>query len=178
MNQSISNFLSFKGKSLLFLSAEGIIWIAIKPVCEALKVDYRRQARTIMSDPVLGAAWSNQTIQIPGDQKRMMTCLPEKLVYGWLFSIRSNSKELLEYKMECYNILFDHFHGTFSIRQKVLKEKALIRRKLISLQDELYKDEKFLEYQRLRGEEMRLGITLKDIDRKEVGDQLSLFIEN
>jgi len=43
MNKHIVKFLEFKGKNIVYLSANGRYWIAIKPVCEVLCVDYIRQ---------------------------------------------------------------------------------------------------------------------------------------
>lgn len=124
MKQSIANFLEFKGKSLLFISVTGTTFIAVKPVCEALGVDYIQQYKNIQSDPILGPALCKHTIQVPGDQARNMVCLPEDKIYGWLFSIKSDSPDLLAYKWECYDILFKHFHGAITGRKELLAQKA------------------------------------------------------
>ena len=111
MKQSIAIFLEFKGKNLLFLAKNGIYWIAVKPICEVLEVDYIRQFKNMKEDPILGPALSKQTMQVPNDQTRSLVCLPEHFIYGWVFSIKSQSPQLLEYKKDCYEILFNHFHG-------------------------------------------------------------------
>ena len=77
MRQSIERFLEFNGKTLLFLAKDGTFWIAIKPVCEALGIEYTRTFKNITSDPILGPALAKQPMQVPGEQTRNMVCLPE-----------------------------------------------------------------------------------------------------
>ena len=175
MKQSIVKFLEFKGKSLLFLSKDGIYWIALKPICEALNVNYQQQHKNILADLILGPASCNHTIQIPNDQARIMTCLPEYLIYGYIFSIRSDSPELLEYKKECYKVLFDYFHGTITSRQNLIKEKAQLQTERISLENDLRQDNRFVRYEEVKAGEARIGKGLKRLDNEEINQQLSLF---
>jgi len=119
MNEQIVKFLEFKGKNIVYLSANGAYWIAVKPICEALSIDYIQQYKNLKKDPILTSVLCKHTMQIPGDdQFREYTCLPEEIIYGWIFSIRSKSKELREYKMECYRVLYNHFHGTICIQRR------------------------------------------------------------
>lgn len=64
MKQIIAKLLEFKGKNLLFLAKDGIYWIAIKPVCEVLGVEYSRSFKNIKEDPILGPALSIQPMQV------------------------------------------------------------------------------------------------------------------
>ena len=43
MNKQVVKFLEFKGKNIVYLSVDGTYWIAIKPVCEAISINYNRQ---------------------------------------------------------------------------------------------------------------------------------------
>ncbi len=65
MKQTIVKFLAFQGKNLLFLQKNGTYWIAIKPVCEAIKVEYTRSFKNIHADPILGHALAVQPMQVP-----------------------------------------------------------------------------------------------------------------
>ena len=38
MEKSIRKFLEFNGKTIYFLSKDGDYWVAIKPICDALKL--------------------------------------------------------------------------------------------------------------------------------------------
>ena len=48
MKKDIKKFLEFNGKSIHFLSAGGEYWIALKPICEVLEVDYSSQLTNII----------------------------------------------------------------------------------------------------------------------------------
>ncbi len=175
MKQSITKFLEFKGKTLLFLAKNGTYWIAIKPVCEVLGIEYTRTFKNVKADPILGPALAIQPIQVPYDQVRNFVCLPEELIYGWIFSIQSGSQELTEYKKECYHILYDYFHGTITSRRELLKEKARIELERSAREIKLLDNKEFIEWQRLKAEEARLGIALKRNDREEITEQKELF---
>ncbi|MEM7550881.1 MAG: phage antirepressor N-terminal domain-containing protein [Bacteroidota bacterium] len=131
-------FLQFNGKAIYSLDVEGEYWIAIKPICEALGVDYIAQYKAVKKNEILGQLLSEQTMVDSAESRRKMVCLPEKFIYGWLFSIRSESEELKRYKLECYEVLYNHFHGQIagirnlvSLREQfdteVEDKKALLR---------------------------------------------------
>lgn len=170
--------MEFNGKTLVFLAVDGTYWIAIKPVCEALNINFSRQYRALKADPILGPAWSIQTMQVPGDQARNMACLPEKFIYGWIFSIRSESSELLEYKRACYNILYEYFHGTITRRKKLFEEKARIQNERNYLENDLRKQDNFIKLEDLRAREARIGKELKEMDSNMLDEQLSMFKES
>ena len=47
MKSKIKKFLEFNGKTISFLCKEGEYWVAIKPICEALGVNYNRQYQNL-----------------------------------------------------------------------------------------------------------------------------------
>jgi len=114
-------------------------------------------------------------MQVPGDQVRNMTCLPEEYVYGWIFSIQSDSPELLQYKQECYHALFNHFHGAITSRRDLLREKITLQQERLSLENSLRQNEKFVRYENLRAQEARIGIALKRIDKQDMEEAADLF---
>ena len=176
MNKQIVKFLEFKGKNIVYLSENGTYWIAVKPICEALNVDYLRQYKNLKKDPILISALSKMTMQIPGDdQLREYTCLPEKYVYGWIFSIRSVSRELQEYKMECYQVLYDHFHGSITRRRGLILEKANLTAKRRQLEKTLSQDPVYIELAKLKAREISIGKKIKAVERSEVQAELNLF---
>ena len=175
MKQDVVNFLEFKGKSLLFTAVTGTTYVAIKPVCEAINVDYTQQFKNINADLILGPALCKYTMQVPGDQPRSMVCLPEYFVYGWIFSIKSKSEDLLEYKKECYLILYNHFHGSIGKRKELLLTKATSKVELENIKDRLRKNQDYLRYEELQGEIMRIGKDLKELDANFEAEQMRLF---
>lgn len=168
MNQKVSNFIDFKGKNILFARVKGKYWISIKSVCEAINVNYNRQFQNIQADPILGSAFANQQIQVPDDQGRSMACLPEYLVYGWIFSIKSASPELIEYKKECYAVLYDHFHGVITRKAEMYSEMAKAKKRMAELEAALNTTPEYAEFTEMRMRYARLWKNIKDTS--EMGD--------
>ena len=54
-------FLSFNGKAIYFKENQNEYWIAIKPICEALNVDYIRAYKNLTKDELLSQLLSEQT---------------------------------------------------------------------------------------------------------------------
>jgi hypothetical protein len=178
MNKLVKNFLEFEGKTLLFKSVDGTLWIAIKPICELIGVDHSAQLKSIKRDPILGSAWSVQTIQVPSDQPRNMVCMAEKFIYGWLFNIQSDSPDLLIYKWKVYEILFDYFQGSISGRNQLLEEKTRDKLRIEQIENSLMEDERFQEYMALKCGLNYHNKKLRDFDRRIITQQLSLWMEN
>ena len=154
---------------------DGVIWIALKPLCEAIGINYKRAHSNLMTDPILGPASSNQRMQIIEDQSRYLTCLPENLIYGWIFSIESKSPSIVEYKRECYDVLFNHFHGAITRRSELIIEKAKTQQKRIEIEKILGYNEKFVLYNDLKAKEARIGKAIKEADAEEIANHLELF---
>ncbi len=171
-------FLSFNDELITYLSVDGNYWISMPSICKALKVDVRRSIRNAKNDPILGPAMSIQTVQVPGkggSQTRKVTCVPEYLVYGWLFSLNSKSEKLLEYKRTCYQLLYQHFHGNIGNRKKLLLERKSIDVQIGQLKAELKnEDVKYQQLRELEGNRKLLSTRLNSID-KEILNQTSLF---
>jgi len=162
--QQIKDFLEFNGHNMYFTLRDGVWWIALKPICEALNVDYIRQFKNIKVDEILGPALSKQTIQVPNDQGRSMVCLPEFYIYGWLFQIRSESKELVKYKWACYKILYEHFQGTITRRQQVLNDRFSHSQEKADLEKALSRNKDFVRLRELDKEIRGLNGQLRKMD--------------
>ncbi len=124
MKQHVSKFLEFNGKTLVFLAVNGEYWIALKPICEVLGVDYIRAFRNTKDDAVFGQLLSEQTMVAADGKSRQMASLPEKWIYGWIMQLESKSPELLQYKKLCYEVLNDYFHVAITGRKNLLVQKA------------------------------------------------------
>lgn len=178
MKKELKQFLNFNGQNINVLTKDGTTWVAIKPICTALGVDYIRQFKNVQEDIILSGVLSKQTIHDSINRLQEMVCLPEKYVYGWLFSINSQSEQLIKYKKECYDILFDHFHGAMTARLNSLRVRTEAEME-IEMWNEKLKETN--EYQKLklaeakRAEENRL---LKKQDEKLIENQISIFPNN
>ena len=176
MNKQVVKFLEFRGKNLVYLCENSTYWIAVKPVCEALNINYNRQYQQIRKDAILVSAFAKKQMQIPGDdQIRKYFCLSEEFIYGWIFSIDSKSKELELYKRECYHVLYEHFHGIITRRRILIKEKADASVKRRKVEHTLLKNPEYLELTKLRAQELSIGRKLKQIERCEIDEELDLF---
>jgi hypothetical protein len=112
---------------------------------------------------------------------REMLCLPEKYVYGWLFSINSESPELIEYQQKCYDILFQHFHGALTGRIETLTQRSETQLQILDLQEKVdMKLQAMEEYQKikeLKGLDKKLKQSLTEMDTELMEAQLRLFID-
>lgn len=174
-------FLEFNGKKIIFLSVDGTYWIALKPILDALKMDADRSLKTLKKDPILGPERSKQTVQVSKNGKiqgRNMTCLPEKYIYGWLFSLRSDSPELIKYKRTCYELLFNHFHGTITNRKELLLKRDTINKKIGDIKQTLKEqDDNYKLLRNLESQRKQVSAQLNSID-KELINQPELFSSN
>ena len=169
-------YIEFKGKKIVFEQKKSINWITIRSVCEAIGVNYNRQFQNIKEDPILRSAFAKQQMQVPGDnQKREVLCLPEKYVYGWIFSIKSESPELLVYKEECYHVLANHFKGIIKSQTELYTEIAKERRKIQQCEKVLADNP---EYQEYINSKMRVARLWKNVREATNDPELFDQIEN
>ena len=124
MKEEVKKFLEFNGKTIFFVASNGQYYIAIKPICRALNVDYVQQFKNLKEDEILSQLLCLHTMVGPDNRFRKHVCLPEFFIYGWIFQIQSQSPELLKYKWECYRVLYEFFHGAITGRKELLSEKA------------------------------------------------------
>lgn len=164
MKTNSSNFLQFNNTNILFTSVEGITYVAIKPICQALNVDYSAQLKVVKNDPILAPEYVIQPIQIPNFQGRNYTCIPEKYIYGWIFSIKSDSTELLQFKRQCYDLLYNHFHGIIGRRKELLLDVAETQIKITHLKKDLENNKTYQELLDLENAKKLLTAEMKKVD--------------
>lgn len=166
MSTKINKFLEFNGRTIYYLDVNGTNWIAIKPICEVLGVNYNRQFQNLKEDEILLSEFAIQQMQLPGtSQRRSFVCLPEKFIYGWLFSIKSESQELKEYKKKCYEVLFNHFNGLITKRRQFMQERVDIDSRIEELRKELKEtDSKYQEMESLLRKRKEINGEFKSLD--------------
>jgi len=116
--------LEINKREILFKYINGQWWIALKPICEALGVNYDRALQNVKSDEILFQLYAKQHMVGADFKNREMVSLPERYIYGWIFSLQSKSEVLIAYKKQCYDILYDYFHNKLVERAASLKEKT------------------------------------------------------
>ena len=145
-------------------------------MCEVLNIDYIQQYKNINDDEILRPKLCKHTILLPGDtQSRRYVCLPEEFIYGWIFSIRSESKELKAYKIECYRVLYNHFHGIITRRRELMKQKADTNFKRRKIENALAQNNEFKEFNKLKTCERQINKKLREIENSEMQEELELF---
>ena len=168
-------FLQFNGKTIYFQSFDGQFWIAIKPICEILNVNYNRSFQNLKDDEILGQLFAKQQMVGADNRIREMVSLPEKYIYGWIFSLQSKSEELRNYKKECYEILYNYFHGTITGRKELLKKKVEIDIELTKAENELIENPAYIKIQELKKKQSEVNKGLKNNDQKVIQETITLF---
>ncbi len=108
---------SFVGHKLIIAERNNQRYVAMKPLVQALGLDWRAQQRLINGDPCLKEG--KVYIKLPGadgKQYKMFALSVDKLC-GWLclVPVRRYKPELQEklnrYREKCFEVLHEHFHG-------------------------------------------------------------------
>lgn len=167
MKQSIADFLEFKHENIPFIIKDGVYLVAVKPICQAIGIDYKDQYRKIKNSFLFGPEWVISPMQVPGDQLRKYGCLPEKFIYGWLASINSDNNKLLEYQRECIEILDAHFNGTITKRKRLIYDKAKLRHDQAQLIESLKDNKDFNKLEELRKQSIKIGQQLRAINEAD-----------
>ncbi|MDO5858943.1 phage antirepressor N-terminal domain-containing protein [Myroides odoratimimus] len=87
--------------------------IPIKPICEALGINFSSQLQKIKSDKILAPIMVQSTTVGADNKNREMACLPLKYIFGWLFTINPGNVQeeaqdkVIQYKKECYDAIYD-----------------------------------------------------------------------
>lgn len=109
--------VKFHGATLSLVNHNSKPYVAIKPICEALTLDWSAQRQRMLRNPVLHQGMVITTIPSNGGTQEMV-CLPLSMLNGWLFGINANRvnnpeirKKLIEYQFECYDALNSYWSG-------------------------------------------------------------------
>lgn len=179
MQNTVDQLPIFNGRRISMVATDGQWYVAIKPICEGLDVDYIQQFKNLKDDGILGQLLCEHTMVAADGKLRKMTCLPEKFIYGWLFSIRSDSPKLIEYKRVCYELMYDHFHGALTGRIGIIAERSALDLQIEDLERKLTESEDYQQIQELKKRKTQLGKELtrqvRTYDNNLVAVQTSLF---
>lgn len=156
--------LKFNGKAISLIMADGSWYVAVKPICELLNVAFNKQFERIKTHKILSQLYTKWDIVAADGRTREMLCLPEKYVYGWLFSINSDSPELIEYQQKCYDILYNHFHGQITFRYNVLCEKTETLAEIEALETKIKNSPEVQRLAELKSKKKNCDKTLTDWD--------------
>lgn len=174
MNKRVSKFLEFNGKTLVFLAVDGKYWIALKPICEALGVNWARQHTNLLADPIYGQLYADQHMVAADGKSRKMTSLSEEWIYGWIMQLQSSSPDLVEYKKECHRVLYNHFHGTITGRKELLSQKARAQVEMDEVMNTLSPD-MALKFDKAKKRLNQVTAQLRELDGDTLEEERNLF---
>jgi hypothetical protein len=110
--------VNFRGDELYGFKQEDGVFLAAKPMVEAMGLSWEPQRQRIQRDPVLSEGASMMKVPFGRGGAQDMLCLKLELVNGWLFGIDSARVKdeqvrarVILYQRECYQVLHDHFAG-------------------------------------------------------------------
>lgn len=107
--------VEFHGATLSASIIDGAPCVAIRPIVEALGLDWASQFTRIKRHPVLSATVVVTTTVAEDGKNREMMFLPLSMLNGWLFGVSVNRvkpelrDKLIQYQRECFEVLADHF---------------------------------------------------------------------
>ena len=96
--------------------ADGTILVPLRPICEALGLDWSAQRRRLLRDPVLASERGVAVMATPTGPQEMVI-LPLRVLPGWLFGVSAARvrpelrAKILRYQRECYEVLWSAFKG-------------------------------------------------------------------
>ena len=160
--------MSFDNDLIGVVEENGQYFVAMKPVCEALGLDWSTQRQIMKDDPVLGSMVGNKPTVGKDGKEREMVCLPLNFLNGWLFKIDASRYEgerrgkIMRYQRECYEVLADHFLPRISAEEN--KAIRIEFNRLLERQD-------FLEAQ----VDSALGLASKAWGYVEQKENLAIF---
>lgn len=156
-------------------------YVPIRPICEALGIDFSVQLKKLKEHPIFGSTVvMNTTVGADGKEREMATILFE-FVFGWLGQIdprkvRENVREsLIRYQLECYHALYNHFtrFADFIEQKQHLIEEQLV---IVEEAKSNFKNAKsILDEANTKLNAIR-KLTLDDYDAEKC--QLKLFTDN
>ena len=142
MNNTKLETIQFHNQSLIVLNHENKPYIAIKPICENIGLDWEAQRQRIKRNEILNSTACMIKVVAKDGKNREVLCLPLGYLNGWLAGIELSRvnpqiKPLLkQYQLECFDVLYNHFMpkvasqypNTISIEQQQAIKQAVNER--------------------------------------------------
>ncbi|OOF84656.1 antirepressor [Rodentibacter ratti] len=159
-NQISTQTISFYGSDLITLKVEDVIYTAVRPLVEAIGLDWAGQTVKLNKNKDKFNCCDISTVGADGKVRKML-CMPLKKLNGWLFSInpekvRSDLKEkVIRYQEECFEALYNYWHFGKAERKTTTDERTGLRQAvsaLVSKKGLIYSEAYSLIHQRFNVE--------------------------
>lgn len=108
--------VNFRGDELYGFKQDDGVFVALKPIVEAMGMDWSAQYRRVQRDPILSEGIAIMATPWGRGGSQDAVCLKMDLLNGWLFTIDSSRitnlevrEKVIVYQRECYGVLYRHF---------------------------------------------------------------------
>ncbi len=115
MNEVVK--VEFNGSEIAVIEKDGTQYVAMKPIVEAMGLEWKKQQELIKRDPVLSSVTTIMVVTGADGKAYEMICLPIDYLNGWLFKVPASrytgkrKETIIRYQKECYRVLFEYFHN-------------------------------------------------------------------
>lgn len=170
-NQISTQTVSFNNQSLITVEQNGVHYVAMKPICENIGIQWESQYNRIRRDDVLNSVIFIMNMTGSDSKNYQMICLPIEYLNGWLFGIDINRcnpeirDTLIKYKKECYQALHDYWFNGKAERKTTADDRTGLRNAvnmLVSKKGLIYSDAYHLIHQRFNVESIE-DLTLEQL---------------
>lgn len=124
MTATAITVIKFHNQALSTVQHNGQPYVAMKPIVEAIGLDWDGQRQRIRRHQVLSEGAVMITAVAEDGRKRQMSFLPLKMLNGWLFGIDVNRVKpeirdtLIDYQRECFDVLNDYWNKGVAINPR------------------------------------------------------------
>ena len=107
--------INFHGTNIPTFNVEGVIRVAMKPICDAIGLSWTGQYERIKRHIVLSATVRMTRMVAEDGKRRELVTVPLNKLNGWLFGIDATRvkpaarERLVEYQSECFDVLSDYW---------------------------------------------------------------------
>lgn len=110
--------VDFRGDTLFAVENDDGHFVALKPIVDAMGLDWSAQLKRVKRDPILSEGMVMMATPFGRGGGQESVCLKLELVNGWLFTIETGrikddevKSRVITYQRECYQVLHERFAG-------------------------------------------------------------------
>lgn len=126
----VFEIVPFHQHQIMTVKTDSAVFVVMKPIVEALGLDWRAQQRRIAGHPVIAQGMALMTIPSAGGMQETLTLDLEQF-HGWLITltperVKDGAKRdvILCYQAEAFRVVFEHFHGKIGSQRTTRKSTA------------------------------------------------------
>jgi P22_AR N-terminal domain len=112
-----TELIQFHGHDVVTIHEPDGIYVALKPIVDAIGLAWHGQFERLQRDQVLSSTVRVIRMVADDEKAREMVCLPLDILNGWLFGVDAKRVKpelkdaVIAYQRECYRVLDAHFRG-------------------------------------------------------------------